>query len=116
VGIGARIREERLKLKLNQTEFAEAAGVKKNAQSNYEKDLRVPDANYLEAALRMGCDVVYVLTGRRAGATGGFIAEKRSDYLVVSKNDSIEGMAIRMKCMAEEMSRMAEELDKEKRK
>lgn len=116
MGIGARLREERLKLKLNQTEFAEAAGVKKNAQSNYEKDLRVPDANYLEAALRMGCDVVYVLTGRRTGSAGGFIAEKRSDYLAVSKNDSIEGMAIRMKCMAEEMSRMAEELDKEKRK
>ncbi len=68
MGIGERLREERKRLELkyaNQTEFAEAAGVKKNAQSNYENNIRAPDADYLAAIASMGCDVLYILTGQR---------------------------------------------------
>lgn len=68
MGIGERLREERKRLELdyaNQTEFAEAAGVKKNAQSNYENNIRVPDADYLAGIASMGCDVLYILTGQR---------------------------------------------------
>lgn len=68
MGIGERLREERKRLELkyaNQTKFAEAAGVKKNAQSNYENNIRAPDTDYLKAIEAMGCDVLYVVTGRR---------------------------------------------------
>jgi transcriptional regulator with XRE-family HTH domain len=65
VGIGERLKEERERLGLNQTEFAAKAGASKNSQYNYEKGERSPDAAYLAAADGMGVDVLYVVTGRR---------------------------------------------------
>ena len=65
MGIGERLKEERGRIGLNQTEFAAMAGVQKNAQSNYEKGDRNPDASYLEAIASAGVDVTYVITGVR---------------------------------------------------
>lgn len=65
VGIGERLKEERERIGLNQTEFAAKAGASKNSQYNYEKGERSPDAAYLAAADEMGVDVLYVVTGRR---------------------------------------------------
>lgn len=50
---------------LNQTEFAELAGVLKGAQLNYEAGKRAPDTNYMAAIAAAGVDVLYVLTGGR---------------------------------------------------
>lgn len=113
MGIGNRLREERIRAGFNQTDFAERAGVKKNAQSNYEKGLRVPDADYLSAASCMGCDVLYVLTGERQTLTENTLEESRSSYLSSAQEHSNEGIAKRMKAMAEEMRCMAEKLSKE---
>ncbi len=63
---GNRLREERSRLKLNQVEFGELGGVSKNAQLNYEKGERSPDADYLMALIPHGIDVHYLLTGERA--------------------------------------------------
>ncbi|WP_199796463.1 helix-turn-helix domain-containing protein [Ectopseudomonas mendocina] len=65
MGIGERLKEERERIGLNQTEFAAKAGASKNSQYNYEKGERSPDAAYLAAADEMGVDVLYVVTGRR---------------------------------------------------
>lgn len=65
MGIGERLKEERERLGLNQTEFAAKAGASKNSQYNYEKGERSPDAVYLAAADEMGVDLLYVVTGRR---------------------------------------------------
>lgn len=65
VGIGERLKEERERIGLSQTEFAAKAGASKNSQYNYEKGERSPDATYLAAADGMGVDVLYVVTGRR---------------------------------------------------
>lgn len=65
VGIGERLKEERERIGLSQTEFAAKAGASKNSQYNYEKGERSPDAAYLAAADEMGVDVLYVVTGRR---------------------------------------------------
>lgn len=64
-GIGERLREERERLGLNQGAFGELGGVKANAQGNYEKGERYPDAAYLAAVAEQGVDVLYVVTGRR---------------------------------------------------
>jgi len=64
--IGARLKEERVRLALNQSQFAEAVGVTKNSQSNYESGLRKPDSEYLAKAASISVDVLYVLTGKRA--------------------------------------------------
>lgn len=66
MGIGDRLKEERERLGLNQTDFAAMAGISKNSQFNYEKGERSPDAAYLSAISEAGVDVLYVLTGQRA--------------------------------------------------
>lgn len=73
MGIGERLKEERERIGLSQTEFAAKAGASKNSQYNYEKGERSPDAAYLAAADEMGVDVLYVVTGRRTPeATSSF--------------------------------------------
>jgi len=66
MSIGARLREERERLKLSQTPFAEAGGATKQTQHAYESNRTPPKANYLAKVARLGVDVGYVITGIRA--------------------------------------------------
>lgn len=66
--VAARLKEERVRLGLNQDAMAAAAGLKRNAQINYEKGDRSPDSDYLIAVAGLGVDVGYVLTGRHSNA------------------------------------------------
>ncbi|WP_244640672.1 helix-turn-helix domain-containing protein [Pseudomonas fluorescens] len=63
--IGARLREERIRLNQSQRELGEIGGVQANAQRHYEDASRFPKANYLAAIAASGVDVLYVLTGER---------------------------------------------------
>lgn len=63
--IGERLREERVRLGFSQAALGEIGGVKANAQGNYEKGDRYPDAAYLAAVSEHGIDVLYVVTGQR---------------------------------------------------
>ena len=65
--IGARLREERNRLALSQEAFGAIPGVTKQAQIKYEKGERHPDTLYLAAIAAAGADVLYILTGQRAG-------------------------------------------------
>lgn len=67
VSIGERLREERLRLDLNQTQIGERGGVTKKTQMLYEAGDRFPDAAYLAAIAAAGADVRYVVTGDREG-------------------------------------------------
>lgn len=76
-GIGDRLREERDRLGLSQGAFGEIGGVKANAQGNYEKGERYPDAGYLAALAGRGVDVLYVITGeRRPSSAEGISADE----------------------------------------
>lgn len=63
---GQRLREQRERLGLSQSEFAARGGVKKLAQIRYEKGERRPSASYLLGIARAGADVAYIVTGQRA--------------------------------------------------
>ncbi len=63
---GDRLKEERQRLGLNQTDFGALAGVQKQAQLKYEKGERSPDADYLAAVAQAGTDVQYIITGVRS--------------------------------------------------
>lgn len=65
LGIGSRLREERLRLGPNQTDFGASLDVGKNTQYAYEKGERAPDLLYLLRARRLGVDIWYVMTGDR---------------------------------------------------
>lgn len=62
-----RLREERKRVGLTQTDMAAAGGVQKNAQSLYEKGERAPSADYLQKLVNTGIDVPFLFTGHRTG-------------------------------------------------
>ncbi|PSJ22149.1 hypothetical protein CVH10_08750 [Halomonas sp. ND22Bw] len=68
---GSRLREERERLGMSQTQLAALGGVGKMSQINYEKDARSPNAAYLTALDEFGVDIQYVLTGRRTDGSQG---------------------------------------------
>ena len=65
-GVGERLREERDRLGLNQTDFGVAAGVSRGTQKAYELESSSPDIRYLSTLQGMEVDVLYVLTGERS--------------------------------------------------
>ena len=67
MSIFLRLREERERLGFSQEAFGVLGGVQKRAQINYEKGERHPDSAYLAAIAAAGADVLYILTGQRAG-------------------------------------------------
>ena len=69
--IGARLRAERERIGLTQEELAEAAGVDRRSQVNYESGERLPKADYLAKVAAVGIDTLFVVTNMRAGAYQG---------------------------------------------
>jgi transcriptional regulator with XRE-family HTH domain len=79
--IGARLRDERARLGVSQTELANVCGIAKNTQLNYEKDERSPDAPYLLLANKAGVDVHYVLFGERLPAAADQLSPLEAEVL-----------------------------------
>lgn len=67
VSIGERLRSERQRLDLNQTQLGECGGVTKKTQMLYEAGGRSPDSLYLAAIAGLGADIRYIVTGERDG-------------------------------------------------
>ena len=67
MGISDRLKEERLRLGLSQSDFADVGGAHRKSQGNYESGERFPDAQYLSAISAAGADVQYIVTGQRQG-------------------------------------------------
>ena len=66
--IGLRLKEERERLGLNQTQLGTIGGVQKQSQLKYEGEITFPNAVYLAEVAKIGIDVNYVLFGTRAGS------------------------------------------------
>lgn len=66
MNLGARLKAERERLGLSQTEFAAVAGASKHAQINWEKGAAAPNAAALAAWAECGLDVLYVVIGERS--------------------------------------------------
>lgn len=64
--IGDRLREERERLKLNQTDFAGLSGASLRSQIDWESGKSFPNAKVLAAIAAAGADVQYILTGVRS--------------------------------------------------
>jgi len=63
--IGDRLRKERERLDLSQTDFAALAGSSKRAQIRYESGERSPDAEYLAKIAKAGVDIYWIITGKK---------------------------------------------------
>ena len=68
--VGERLKEERERLGLNQTEFGVLLGVSRGSQKNYELGASSLDLRYVAALEEHGVDAAYVLTGRRSTPLG----------------------------------------------
>jgi len=66
MNLAERLKSERDRLGLSQTEFAAHASASKHSQINWEKGAATPNAAALEAWAKIGVDVLYVLTGKHA--------------------------------------------------
>jgi transcriptional regulator with XRE-family HTH domain len=80
-GIGVRLREERERLRLSQSNFGEIGGVKANAQGKYESGERFPDAEYLAALAAAGVDVLFVVTGMRTPQAVASISAEEAEIV-----------------------------------
>ncbi|MEQ1975004.1 MULTISPECIES: helix-turn-helix transcriptional regulator [unclassified Xenorhabdus] len=61
--IGFRIKEERERLGLSQTDFAYLTGYSSQTQINFENDVLTPESLYLQEIAKHGFDTVYIITG-----------------------------------------------------
>ncbi|WP_435608759.1 helix-turn-helix domain-containing protein [Pseudomonas knackmussii] len=76
MNLGARLKAERERLQLSQTDFAAIVGASKHAQINWEKGAATPNAAALEVWAGRGLDVLYVVTGQRSnGASTHHLTE-----------------------------------------
>lgn len=61
--VGARLKSERTRLGFNIRDFAERAGVGKSTQGNYENDVGMPDADYLNRISQLGAEIFWIMRG-----------------------------------------------------
>lgn len=80
-GTGDRLREERERLGLNQTDFGALAGVSRGTQKAYELQNSSPSVDYLLALQGMDVDVQYVLTGSRVSGDAGNLSVEEATLL-----------------------------------
>lgn len=85
MGIGFRLKEERLRLCFNQTDMAAAGEMDKTTWTNYEKGSGAPDAYYLATVECLGVDVLYVVTGAQNTLPADSISAAEADMLEHSR-------------------------------
>lgn len=64
-GFGNRLKEERKRIRLSQTELADIADTGRLTQYQYEQEVRSPNIKYLSAISSVGIDLAYLLYGVR---------------------------------------------------
>nr|WP_213630724.1 helix-turn-helix transcriptional regulator [Pseudomonas sp. Pc102] len=80
-GIGERLREERDRLGMNQTDFGAIAGVSRGTQKAYELGSSSPDVKYLAALQSAGVDVLYVVAGTRPEVAAGELSPLEAEII-----------------------------------
>ncbi|MGY4638180.1 helix-turn-helix domain-containing protein [Pseudomonas sp. TE24901] len=96
--ISIRLKEERARLKLSQTDLGAVGGVGKTTQINYEKGVGSPDATYLAAVSELGVDILYVVTGERKPQMADSLSIEAARFLEVYEqvNDDDRQVLLRM--------------------
>lgn len=67
-GFGQRLKQERLRLGKSQLEFAQAGGVGRLSQIQYENETTAPTTRYLSKIADIQADLSFLLFGARSGA------------------------------------------------
>ena len=91
--IGARLREERLRVGVSQVDFATHCGTSRNALLQWERGETAPNAGLLATMTALGIDVLYVVTGQRQGATEATLAPEEKALLAAWRDSGEKGRA-----------------------
>lgn len=91
--LGSRLRDERKRLGMNQTEFVELIGVSRGSQVAYEADKKIPGGAYLASIEKVGIDVLYVLTGKRTPKTEGLTTESPEEKALLENYRAMDKAA-----------------------
>lgn len=102
MSFGARLREERKKLKLNQPEFAAIADTTKQTLYSWETDKTTPPVGRLAQFAQAGVDVQYVLTGEQATVRQSLIAH----HMLEASGDDKELQSLAIKAV-EDIGKLA---------
>jgi len=106
--VGERLREERERLGLNQTEFGALLGVSRGTQKNYEQGANSLDLRYVAALEDCGVDAAFVLTGRRSTPLGQVFSTEEEklikQYRSIAPGDQ-EAIRRFLKAMADDADR-----------
>lgn len=93
VSFGERLRSERLRIGMQQLELAEACAVARKTLSVWEKGEQTPNAAILSRMAEAGMDVLYVVTGRRAGHSETTLAPAERALLQAWRDSNEKGRA-----------------------
>lgn len=96
--LGRRLRQERVRLGLDQTDFGAMVAISKNSQSAYEGGKTSPTAEYLLKLAVHGVDIGYVLTGLRSDGSVGMI-EKQILEMFGQLDESEKGVIFNLLCL-----------------
>lgn len=89
--LGGRIKFERLRLGIQQIDFAEACDVSRGGLLKWEKNESAPNAMALAAMAKLGVDVLYVVTGQRQGETETTLAPEEKTLLSAWRSSGEKG-------------------------
>lgn len=92
--IGERLREERMRVQVSQVDFADACRSSRNALMQWERGEATPNAAVLALMAGLGIDVLYVVTGRRSGASDDTLAPAEKELLSAWRQANAKGRAL----------------------
>lgn len=93
VSFGERLRTERLRIGMQQLELADACEVARKTLSVWEKGEQTPNAAVLARMAAAGIDVLYVVTGQRAGESEATLAPAERALLAAWRESGEKGRA-----------------------
>lgn len=82
-----------MRLTLSQVAFADACGVNRGTLATWEKGEQSPTAAVLAVMAGLGVDVLYVVTGSRAGESESTLGPAERDLVNAWRNGSDQGRA-----------------------
>ncbi|MDH0200822.1 helix-turn-helix domain-containing protein [Comamonas aquatica] len=90
---GDRLREERIRIDMQQLELADACSVSRRTLSAWENGEATPNAPALAVMAGVGFDVLYVVTGQRASESEATLAPAERALLQAWRDGGDKGRA-----------------------
>lgn len=90
---GDRLREERIRIGLQQLDLADSCAVSRRTLSSWENGEAAPNAPALAVMAELGVDVLYVVTGQHAGESEATLAPAERTLLQAWRDSNDKGRA-----------------------